>query len=292
MKACSPIFCALLLLFTIFSLSLCVAGQPRRNNPENMTDEELTKEAETEKMRAINRALRKPEASEKRVVGNLQKIDCRKGIVFSVATDDESFTLESKDFDGLILNAFVPMSGNSLVGCESDVSAIRAVIAYKERTNPNGTPRGDLVSIEFVPPDFRIMTKEEMSKSFAIDPSAQITDTKEQQAIMRAIRQALYQPKEGEARKIGYLDRIECTNSGRYYVMRVVAKTYRLVGGSPETMPIRLFTRELEGMQFGCKMQPINVPVVFIFREKPDSRSGFDGEIVSLEFVPRGFSLE
>ena len=268
-------------------------GQARRgNDPATMTDEELTREVELEKLRAINRALRKTEGAETRVIGSIQGIDCRKGIVFTVKTDNETFTFASKNFDSLILNAFVPMTGTSLVGCDADVSSIRAVITYNVRSVPDGAVRGDLVAIEFVPPGFRIMGKDEINKSFAIDPSSQITDRKEQEAIMRVIKQALYQPKPGETRMLGYLDRIECSKSERFYVIRMVAKTYRLVGGTPETMPIRLFTRELEGMQFGCRMQPIDVPVVFTYRDTPNSKSGSDGEIVSLEFVPRGFTLD
>ena len=284
---------AVLLLVNLCLFPSFGEGQARRgNDPATMTDEELTREVELEKLRAINRALRKTEAAETRVIGSIQKIDCRNGIVFTVKTDNETFALASKNFDSLILNAFVPTTGTSLVGCEADVSSIRAVITYNERSVPNGTVRGDLISIEFVPPGFRILSKEEMTKSFAIDPSTQITDSKEQEAIIRSIRQALYQPKHGETRMLGYLDRIECSNSERYYVIRMVAKTYRLAGGAPETMPIRLFTRELEGMQFGCRMQPIDVPVVFIYRDTPDSKSGSDGEIISLEFVPRGFTLD
>jgi len=292
MKVFGPVFCVLLFLLPISSLSLNVFGQSRRStSPESMTDEELSKVAETEKIRAINRALRNPEPYEKHVVGNIQKIDCGNGIKFTVTAGGDTFTLESKHFDSIALNAFVPMSKNSLVGCETDVSAIAAVITYKMRTTSNGSTPGEIRAIEFVPPGFRLMSQEEMNRSFAIDPSDKITDPKEQAAIIRGIRQTLYRPKEGETQQLGYLDKIECGSNARYYVIKVVAKTYRLLGGTPETVPIRLFTRELEGMQFGCAMQPIDVPLVFIFREKPDPGSGSDGEIVSLEFVPRGFSL-
>jgi hypothetical protein len=56
-------------------------------------------------------------------------------------------------------------------------------------------------------------------------------------------------------------------------------------------MQIRLFTRELEGMQFGCAMKPIEIPAVFIYKPGGDQKLKADGEIVSLEFVPRGFTL-
>lgn len=293
MRACSSLLCTFLLLFAICSFFSAAAGQTHRGkSSESMTDKELTEEAELEKIRAINKALRQPDPSEKRVIGNLQKIDCKKGIAFTVKTDSETFALASKDFDSLVLNAFVPMAGNSSVGCELDVSMAQALITYKERPVLDGKIRGDLVSIEFVPPGFRIMSQDEMNKSFAIDPSAQVLDGKEQEAIVRGIRRALYQPKEGETRKLGYLAKIECKNNGRNFVINVVAKSYRLFSPSPDAVPIRLFTRELQGMQFGCLMDPIDVPVVFIYKENSDLKTGSDGELVSLDFVPRGFTLD
>ena len=77
-------------------------GPPRLNRRGAMTEEELSKEAELEGLRTINKALRKPDQSEKRVIGYLQKIDCKNGVVFNVKTDTEAFSLSSKDFAGLL----------------------------------------------------------------------------------------------------------------------------------------------------------------------------------------------
>ena len=262
-----------------------------RGDGRRASDEELTREAKTEGLRSINRALRKPDRSENRVIGYLQNIDCKAGIVFKVKTDSETFALATKSFDTVALNSFVPLPPNSSVGCEVDMSAVKAVITFVERASQTGNVRGDIVSVEFVPVDFHIMSADELNKSIAIEPSIQLQDKEERAAIMRAIREALSQPGAGEKRELGYLEKIDCASGGRYFQMRTATEVLRLFNSSSAAVEIRLFTRELEGKQFGCTMSPINVPAVFIYKENTDTRKGSAGEIVSIEFVPRSFTL-
>lgn len=264
----------------------------RRSGMKAMTDEELTREASLENLRAINRALRRPDATEKRVLGSLQKIECNGSIVFTVKTETETFMLTSKDFASLALNAFVPMAGDSSIGCDTDLSSVKAMIAFREFAVPNRGLRGSITSIEFVPSDFRLLSDEEMNRSIAFDPNSQVTDNKTKEAIAREINRQLVKPDADEKREMGYLEQIECTTNGRYFYMRTGAKSLRLFASSPAAVKIRLFTRELEGMQFGCVMKPIDVPAVFIYKEIPNARSQSDGEIISIDFVPRSFRLD
>jgi hypothetical protein len=266
-------------------------AERRGGGTKGMSDEELTRETELEKLRTINRALRKPDVWEKRVLGSIQKIDCKNGIVFTIKTDSGMLTLLSKDFTGLALNAFVPVPGDSSVGCEADLSLVKAIITYKEPDVPNGRDHGYIAAIEFVPDDFRILSAEEMNKSIAMDPNDKISDNDEKQAVERAINKQLFQPESNQKREIGYLEQIECTSKGSYFRVRTDTRSLKLFSTSPTAVKIRLFTRELEGMQFGCAMKPINVPAVFIYTEAPDTKAQSDGDISSLEFVPRGFKL-
>ncbi|MGH7784614.1 MAG: hypothetical protein ACREO5_12325 [Candidatus Binatia bacterium] len=289
----SPVFAVLLLLIALFSLFSSAPGQThRRSDPETMTDAELTNEAEIEKLRSINKALRKPAPSEKRAIGYLQKIDCKNGVEFTLVTDTETFRLESKDFGSLSLNAFVPMSGEPAVGCDSDVSSVKALITYTERSAQNGRSRGDITAIEFVPKDFRILSQDEIDRSRAITPTGVSFKGNDANDIARSIRQSLTQPKEGEKWGYGYLESIECTGDGRFFHLRTAIRTLTLFNGSPDDMQIRLFTTELEGLQFGCAMKPIIVPAVFIYRENTNPKLRADGEIISLEFVPRSFPID
>ena len=52
------------------------------------------------------------------------------------------------------------------VGCNTDLSAYNAVITF--RATPKGKSRGELVAIEFVPADFRLMTDEEARSASVI----------------------------------------------------------------------------------------------------------------------------
>ena len=52
-----------------------------------------------------------------------------------------------------------------------------------------------------------------------------------------------------------------------------------------------MHTQELEGVQFGCGIKPIEVPAVVTYTVKADSKAKTVGEIVSLDFVPKSFTL-
>src|SRR5205823_6203761 len=149
----SAIFFVILFLVTQSS-----AQENSRGPTKVMTDEEITRETEIENLRTINRALRKLDSSEKRSVGIIQKIDCEKGIVFTIKTEAESFTLRSKDFTSLQLNAFVPISGDSAVGCDADLSSFKAVVTYKEPSNADHRAVGEIQAVEFVPDNFRLLS--------------------------------------------------------------------------------------------------------------------------------------
>jgi hypothetical protein len=262
------------------------AGVDRR-----MSDEELTRETEIEYLRTINRALRKTAPFEKRIIGEIQKIDCGKGIVFTIKTENANISLTSKDFLGLQLNAFVPMSGDSTVGCDADLSKIEAIVTYRETPAVNSRVLGDVVAIEFVPKTFRILSEDEMNQSIAFEPDGRVTDISDRAAILRAISKELLVPEPWQKREVGYLEKIDCRASGSFFHIRTNEKDLTLYSQSQAAVKTRLFTRELEGMQFGCAMKPIDIPVVFIFSEKVDAKTRTDGELFSLEFVPRDLIL-
>src|SRR4029078_7476010 len=114
------------------------------------TPEEIAKYQEEANIRSINEALRQPAAGESRVLGTVQKIDCKvRPIVFIVKTDTETFGLTSKDFASLNLNAFVSDARMVQVGCDAEFSTIRVVVTFRDQ--PAKSTRGELVSIEFVP---------------------------------------------------------------------------------------------------------------------------------------------
>ena len=91
---------------------------------------------------------------------------------------------------------------------------------------------------------------------------------------------------------MGFLQKIECTANGVFYNFKAGDQTFRLLTKNPQAVPVRLFTRDLEGLKFGCSITPMDTPAIFIYADRPDEKAKVTGEIVSIDFVPKTFVLE
>lgn len=142
-------------------------GRPPRVREERdtpPTEAEAAKIAADARIRSLNRSLRKPAAEENRVIGRIQQIECTgKGIRFLVKTAETAFTLVSPDFQNVNMHAFIDVGEKNQVGCGENLAAFNAVITYRPGPRPKPPLRGALVSIEFVPADFRILSPDEMT---------------------------------------------------------------------------------------------------------------------------------
>lgn len=262
-------------------------------------------------VRSINEALRKTGTDEVRVVGIVQKIDCSSHpYIYTIKTPDETFTLATRDFSSLDLRAYTPDADNLQVGCGASLAALNAVITYKAVSPARPKSRGDVVSIEFVPKNFRFMAAEAPPRlarrsSTGNETTTVVTqggpppparsgdmETERRAAMMRSVNENLTKPGQGQKRDMGYLDKIECSSKGMFFIVRTTGKTYRLFAVSPQSLKITLYTPDLANMEFGCSLKPVEVPAVFVYTVKPDSKLKTDGEIVSLEFVPKSFVLD
>ncbi len=261
-------------------------------------------------IRSINEALRRPAPEEKRVVGVIQKIDCRqRPLAYTVKTPVETFTLTSVDFQALDVGAYAAGADQAQIGCEENISRFNAVITYKPQSQAKSLSRGELVAVEFVPANFRFLdappprlvkrSEEDFNGSSVtgtmMEPPPGRTEEEtamRRRMMMQGIRNALPKPAAGQKQDIGFLDKVECSNKGIFFVIRTTAKTYRLLNSSPQSLRIGVFSPDLAGMQFGCTVKPIDVPAVFNYVVKPDAKLKSDGEIVALTFVPKGFTLE
>jgi tetratricopeptide (TPR) repeat protein len=260
--------------------------------------------------RSISQALRKLMSDEKRVIGSIVSIDCgKKPLAFLVKTPQGSFTVTSDTFESLNLGAFTAGSDQRQVGCDEDLSKLNAVITYRPDGNPKGGSRGVLVSIEFVPADFQFLDplpmSTEMLRKMRPDPNAatgplmdpprpRTTEEQrtQQRMLYQAIRDSLPKPAGAEKQDIGFLDRVECTGSGAYFVVRTGSRTLRLINSSPASVHTAIFATEAAGLRFGCSAGPIAVPAVFIYLEHAGSDAGSDGDLVALSYVPKGFTIE
>ena len=284
------------------------------------TPEELKKQSEEFEIRALNRELRKPVGAEVRLLGKLAKIECRAGtVLYTVNTGTETFLLNSKDFQGLNLAAYVMDAADAEIGCDAKLAALSAVLTYKPRVAAQSrtAPRGELISVEFVPAHFRFLEPSAQSdpppeSSAGAAPTSGETvgadappsparnsegtpigpldaGAERKRMFFEHIRNALRKPGPGEARVLGFIEKSECTTNGAFFYIRNGTQVLKLSGGAkPE---LKGYTPDIENVQFGCGMKPLEVPAVITYRESIDKKAKISGELIALEFVPKDFVL-
>jgi|CXWL01.1.fsa_nt_gi Tfp pilus assembly protein PilF len=288
----------------------------RRTDKTDPSPAEISRIEEAQRMRALNEALRVPDTGETRVLGRIEKIDCKKRpIVYSVKTATESFSVSSLDFAALTLVSLDSEAVNAEMGCDADLKAFTVLLTYKVATAPKSPIRGELIAVEFVPSNFRLMSEAEMQAavpaSYNIDEGAtqvvgmpsspprptttastQDFEARRREMIMQSIRAGLTKPGTGEKQELGFLDKIECNDKNFFFHIRTTSQTIKLRPVQNSQPRITVYTPDLTGVQFGCGTKPIEFPVVFTFADKPDKKSKTAGELIALEFVPKSFSLE
>ncbi len=282
-------------------------GPPSMETGRSPSDAELARRQSETNIRSINAALRPPGTGEQRLIGRVQKIDCRSGpVLYTIKAGGEIFTLTSKDFDALVLNAFDGVAADIQVGCSTDLASFDAVITFRPAATPRGKLRGDLVAVEFVPSNFRLMNPEEMRGETVMiyqmpdgktppgghPPAPADAEARRRAMMLQAIKDTIRKPAQGQKRDIGFLDRIECTAKGSYLYLRTSTQTLRLLNTSPEALKVIYYTPDLNGLELGCTSKPIDYPAVFVYSDAPDAKAGTAGEILSLEFVPKSFVLD
>jgi Tfp pilus assembly protein PilF len=277
----------------------------RGTDGKALSPEESARVEEEFKIRSINLSIRKPEANEKRVVGQIQKIACKGGsIIYTVKTDSEVFTLLGKDFQGLELTSYIEGSQNAEVGCDANLTGFNSLVTYKPQANPKTEARGELISLDFVPKNFRLIEASKNEKEPLEIYTGKDTDvssppvknedfdTQRRKAMLEAIKNALRQPLAGEKREIGFIEKVECSNKGITFFIKNANQLFKLSAGSPQAIQIKGFTPEIEQLQLGCQLKQVDIPVVFTYKENTDSKTKSNGELIALEFVPKSFSLE
>jgi Tfp pilus assembly protein PilF len=294
----------------------------KREPSDKLTEEQLAKLTEEANIRSINEVLRQIKDGEKRVVGNIEKIECKgRNISYLVKTPGGNLTLTSKDFQVLEVGSFTADANNINIGCSADLSALNAVITFKEASATKPGSLSELVSLEFVPKTFRLMSKDELSEPLktGVSPDATIEVRDESQptglppgtvvlptsseqgppdlekmrrdAIFQNIRNALREPGPGERREMAFLQKVECTNKGAFFNMKTASTVLRLFNPKPEALAIRVFAPDLGGVRLECNTSIMDFPAVLVYNDTPDKKLKSAGTIISLDFVPKSFTL-
>ncbi len=268
----------------------------RRPGEEKPTEEQIRKASDEARMRALNHSLRPLAPGEKQALGRIMKIECKGGVTYSIKTDSEAFLLSSKDFQTLRIITFVPDSGDNQVGCNSNLSSSLALISYRPTAAEKSTSRGELIAVEFVPANFRLidLAAEAPPPTYEVEetgPPPTEGDFAEQRrkAMLDGIRQSIRQPAEGERREMGFIERSECTSKSMFMHIKVGPQVMKLI--YPQTLAMRAYTPEVDGIRIGCGMKTVDIPIVFVFKPTADGKAKAAGELVSVEFVPKSFTL-
>lgn len=289
------------------------SGPPRLGRRTAAPD--LEKKAEDAVMREMNKALRPPADGERRLIGSIQKVECKgMNVTYTVQTDDGSFQLTSKGFEELIMTAFTESSNGIQMGCGVSIGNVKKVLTYKPTLAAAGRPKGELIAIDFVPANFRFVDEqaaaaedeeeEEQPEVILTGPpppprvissegsgEPQDIEAVRRKMMMDNIRRNLTSPSSGEKRGFGTIERSECTSKGLFFHIRTKDGTfkYSVEGNSPQ---LRAYTPEVENVQFGCGMKALDIPMVFVFKDAPNKKDKTQGELRVMEFVPRSFTLE
>lgn len=131
--------------------------------PTDVTDRQLTEEElallnEKALIESINRNLRRPKANEKRILGFLTKIECRNDdVIYSVKAENQNLRLRSDNFDSLYLMSYDRQMAEDEVGCGTIKKEHFAVIIYRASGNASAKSAGEIVSVEFVPQNFKLI---------------------------------------------------------------------------------------------------------------------------------------
>lgn len=117
-------------------------------------------------------------------------------------------------------------------------------------------------------------------------------EARRREAMKQSIKDALRQPLTGEKRELGLIEKVECGNKGMFFFIKNQAQTFKLSAVSPQAIEIRAYTPDVEQLQIGCAMKNVDIPVIFTFKENSNSKAKTNGDLISLEFVPKSFVLD
>lgn len=123
-----------------------------------LSDEEFARLRDLAILESINQALRKPKTNEIRVLGYLSKVECgENGVDYFVKVGKDVLRLNSKDFENLNLVSFAKEMSNVQLSCETVKNDIFAVITYRPDEKILSKTNGEMLSIEFVPQNFKFL---------------------------------------------------------------------------------------------------------------------------------------
>lgn len=129
------------------------------NPPDrDLTEEELAQLRARQIMESLNESLYKPKPTEKRILGNLTQIACgERDKIYFIKTGGQTLRLRSPSFDTVRFTAYTGEMAKRQVRCGEIKLESLVVVNYRPAEDLNSKTSGEVVSIEFVPANFRFI---------------------------------------------------------------------------------------------------------------------------------------
>ena len=107
--------------------------------------------------RALNRSLRKPLENERRFTGRLTEIVCGEKVKFKIKGETRNLELNKNSFDGILLISFSRNTAGMRIECGAPKTEMFVVATYKTGAPEKSGSSGELLILEFVPKEFKLI---------------------------------------------------------------------------------------------------------------------------------------
>lgn len=168
-------------------------------------------------------------------------------------------------------------------------SLLKSIINFQEQEAKFKSAReaggGGRQDVGGAPP--QLLKQGEARQAGEQDSPAETGAMTPEEAMTRAMREAMRKPQTGELRARGVLTRVECNAKGATFHIRVGEQVLKLFGGNMSGIHFMAFTQQEAGGEVSCGVRQPESQVVVTYRARDKG-----GDLVALEFVPANFTLE
>jgi tetratricopeptide (TPR) repeat protein len=130
----------------------------------------------------------------------------------------------------------------------------------------------------YLPKDYEKLTAEQLA---ALERRIEID----------SINKNLREIKEGEKRVLGRVLDVNCSTKGVIFSIRTQENDLRFVNKSFQNLVFYTYQIQLKGGSIGCESNLSKYLSVITFKSTDSSNREFDGELISIEFVPEYFEF-
>lgn len=273
----------------------------------DLTPEQIAKIYEEREINNVNILLDKPAAGESLAVGFIDQVACRDGLInYRFRTADGVLRFFSRNFNDIALKVLTVGTRSFVLDCGAGFPRELTVARFRPSRVPSANA-GTLISIAFVPKNFRLKSLEQIAREpLVIIEGKPATNIEENVEISRAeradmdrvmreariteINERLRQPEASELRMLAVPESLECRDE----MMVITARS----GNSVQVFhtPIRKnvyvqsLTPDVGLAEFGCrsKLPPITAVFTYVESTAPLGKP----YLVAIEFVPKVFELK